>query len=210
MKTGFKESTILLFLLLASTLYGQTAVPSQEIFDHYNYPRLDFPLNVNPIKWKHQPDVDSWETMEKAAAAAQQDFDGYGLYQLAYLEYVHQYTALKLDPKTMLYNAFEIGKTNGDPYLMYWVTDLEGTVFYDFEYLDRRRNHARLTDSISTKQMEWPVLFLLADLNDSFYLKIKSLSQKYIRYANWKNETYGLLKLDIRNKAEEIKKKISR
>ena len=168
------------------------------------------PLLVNPHKWAQQPQVNSWESMEQASNKAIQDNDGYSLYQLAYLEYVHNYTISKLNPKTMLYKAFEIGKANSDPYLMYWVTELEGTVYFHYEYLQRRRNHAEWTDSVATVKKETAVLFLLADLNDKCFLEMKELAKKYLQCAYLKDETYGLLNFDIRRKAKEMEKNTSK
>lgn len=206
METAMKGFTSLLVLVLSLTAFAQNTPTNKEIFDHYTYRKAAFPLTTAPQKWAHQPDVDTWDTMEQAAASAHANGDGYGLYQLAYLEYVNQYTRQKLEPKTMLYHAFEIGKEYGDPYLMYWVTALEEATFYDFEYMDRRRNHARWTDSVATERQEWPVLLLLADLNDACFQKIKRMANESARYANLKNETFGLIKYDIRKKADEMKK----
>jgi len=200
----------LLLLLFHLTANAQNTPSNKEIFDHYKYPKAAFPLTTAPQKWVNQPDVDTWDTMESAAASAQENKDGYGLYQLAYMEYVNQYTRQKLEPKTMLYHAFEIGKENSDPYLMYWVTALEEVTYYDFEYMDRRRNHARLTDSVATTRQEWPVLLMLADLNDACFVKIKKMTKASARYANLKNETFGLINYDIRKKAVEMKQRSSK
>ena len=146
--------------------------------------------------------------MEQAVAAAQLHRDGYGLYQLAYQEYVHNYTVSKLNPKTMLYQAFEIGKANADPFLMFWVTDLEGTIYYRFEYLQRRRNHAAWTDSVATVKKEYVVLKMLADLNDKSFQQMKALAAQYLQCAYLKDETYGLLPYDVRSKALEMEKNV--
>lgn len=175
-------------------------------YNHYLHPSSTRPLDVDPHKWAEQPPITTWETMEAAFDSAQKHSDGYGMYQLAYLEYVHNFTNSKLNPKTMLYRAFEIGKDNGDPYLMYWVTHLEGTVFFRYEYLERRRNHAEWTDSVATQKREVPVLFLLAALNDECYKDMKSLAKQYLQCAYLKEETFGLLPYDVRQKAMDMEK----
>lgn len=177
-----------------------------ESFNYYTNQSPARPLTTDPHKWASQPKVNSWESMEQAVTAALQQQDGYGLYQLAYLEYVYNYTVSKLNPKTMLYQAFEIGKANADPYLMYWVTDLEGTVYFRFEYLQRRRNHAAWTDSVATVKKEHVVLKMLADLNDKSFLQMKALAAQYLQCAYLKDETYGLLPYDVRAKALEMEK----
>ena len=185
---------------------AQDSLPSGDRFDYYLHPSLDKPLVTIPYKWKSQPIVDSWTGMENAVKQATLLGDGYGLFQLAYIEYVHQYTHKTLDVKTLLYHAFEIGKKNGDPYLMYWVTEFEGVALYNFEYLDRRRSHALWTDSVASDKKEWWVLDKLADLNERSYKEMMQLATLYIRHANLKTETYGLLNFDVRKKMEELKK----
>jgi hypothetical protein len=175
-------------------------------FNYYLHRTPAKPLTVDPHKWAKQPQIDSWESMEQAVNTAMQNNDGYGLYQLAYLEYVHNFTVSKLNPKTMLYKAFEIGKANADPYLMYWVTDFEGTAYFRFEYLQRRRNHAAWTDSVATAKKEYLVLYLLADLNDKCFQQMKDLAAQYLQCAYLKDETYGLLPYDVRAKAVEMEK----
>ncbi len=205
-----KPLLILLFLALAMVLTlplkAQTQVATGLVYNYYLNPTPDRPLDIDPHKWSNQPQVKSWESMEQATNEAMQNLDGYGLYQLAYLEYVHNYTVSKLNPKTMLYKAFEIGKANGDPYLMYWVTELEGTVYFNYEYLQRRRNHALWTDSVATEKKEAAVLTLLADLNDNCFLEMKDLAKKYLQCAYLKDEKYGLLPYDVRQKALEMAK----
>lgn len=202
-----KSSSILTFLLF--TLIFTGGLTAQNPVDPYNYylnRSAARPLTTAPQKWQGQPRVNSWETMEQAVTVARQQRDGYGLYQLAYLEYVHNYTVSKLNPKTMLYQAFEIGKANADPYLMYWVTDLEGTIYFRFEYLQRRRNHAAWTDSVATAQKDYTVLKMLADLNDKCFLQMRALAAQYLQCAYLKDETYGLLPYDIRPKALEMER----
>lgn len=209
-----KPRLILLFLALAMVLIlplkAQTQVTTGLVYNYYLNPTPDRPLDIDPHKWSNQPQVKSWESMEQATNEAMQNLDGYGLYQLAYLEYVHNYTASNLNPKTMLYKAFEIGKANGDPYLMYWVTELEGTVYFNYEYLQRRRNHAQWTDSVATEKKEVPVLVMLADLNDKCFLEMKALAKKYLQCAYLKDEKYGLLPYDVRQKALEMSKNASK
>lgn len=176
------------------------------LYNHFLHPSPTRPLEVDPHKWAVQPQVNTWETMESAFNTALKNNDGYCIYQLAYLEYVHNFTSSKLNPKTMLYRAFEIGKDNGDPYLMYWVTHLEGTVFFRYEYLERRRNHAKWTDSVATEKKEVPVLFLLAELNEECYKDMKSLAKQYLQCAYLKEETFGLLPYDVRQKALDMEK----
>jgi hypothetical protein len=200
---------IALLIVLASVTKTEaktnpTLTPSGDILNYYKYPDPLKPLTVDPHKWEQQPLVNSWPAMELATKEAMEKRDGYGLFQLAYLEFVHQYTYGKLDPKTMLYNAYEIGKTNGDPYLMYWVTDFEGVAFFFFEYLDRRRNHAMGTDSVATEKRELPVLYMLADLNEKNFQQMKALASQYIQCAYLKNETYALLNYDVRKKAQTL------
>ncbi|HET9571124.1 MAG TPA: hypothetical protein VFP20_06925 [Bacteroidales bacterium] len=189
---------------------AQSTPQSDDVFNYYMHQDSIHPLAVNPRKWAEQPNVNSWETMETSYDTAQIDRNGYRIYQLAYLEYVHNYTHSKLNPKTMLYRAFEIGKENGDPYLMYWVTHLEGTVFFRFEYLERRRHHAEWTDSVATEKEEWPVLYLLAKLNTESFDEMKSLASQYLQCAYLKDETYGLLPYDVLRKAQEMEKKTSK
>lgn len=203
MKNRSFQNFLALAFLLALPLVAQTP---GDAFNYYLHPNASRPLMVAPHKWANQPQVNTWETMEQAVNTAMQQNDGYGLYQLAYLEYVHNYTVSKLNPKTMLYNAFEIGKANSDPYLMYWVTDFEGTAYFRFEYLQRRRNHAAWTDSVATAKQEYPVLKLLADLNDKSFVQMKALAAQYLQCAYLKEETYGLLPYDIRPKALEMER----
>ena len=203
-----KPCLILIILALVMTTIlptaAQTPVGSGDAFNYYLHRNPARPLMVDPHKWAHQPQVNSWESMEQATNTAMKNLDGYGLYQLAYLEYVHNYTISKLNPKTMLYRAFEIGKANGDPYLMYWITEFEGTAYFRFEYLQRRRNHAEWTDSVATEKKEGPVLIWLADLNDKCFSEMKDLAKKYLQCAYLKDETYGLLPYDVRPKALEM------
>jgi len=203
-----KPCLILTILALVTTTIlptaAQTPVGSGDAFNYYLHRNPTRPLTADPHKWAQQPQVNSWESMELATNTAMQNLDGYGLYQLAYLEYVHNFTISKLNPKTMLYQAFEIGKANGDPYLMYWVTEFEGTAYFRFEYLQRRRNHAEWTDSVATEKQEVPVLLLLADLNDKCFLQMKALADQYLQCAYLKEETYGLLNYDVRRKAQEM------
>lgn len=196
----------ILALVMTTTLptAAQTPVGSGAVYNYYLNSTPDRPLMVDPHKWAQQPQVNSWESMEQATNTAMKNQDGYGLYQLAYLEYVHNFTISKLNPKTMLYKAFEIGKANGDPYLMYWITDFEGTAYFRFEYLQRRRNHAEWTDSVASEKKEGSVLLLLADLNDKCFLQMKALADQYLQCAYLKDETYGLLPYDIRRKAQEM------
>jgi hypothetical protein len=209
-----KPRLILFFLALAMALTlplkAQTQVATGLVYNYYLNPTPDRPLDIDPHKWSNQPQVKSWESMEQATNEAIQNLDGYGLYQLAYLEYVHNYTISKLNPKTMLFKAFEIGKANGDPYLMYWVTELEGTVYFKYEYLQRRRNHAQWTDSVATQKKEAPVLILLADLNDKCFLDMKELAKQYLQFAYLKDETYGLLPYNVRQKALDMAKNSSK
>lgn len=193
----------ILACLLTLTANAQS---TGEAFNYYLHPNPSKPLTVDPHKWAKQPQVNSWESMEQAFNTAIQQQDGYSIYQLAYLEYVHNYTVSKLNPKTMLYKAFEIGKTNADPYLMYWVTDFEGTAYYRFEYLQRRRNHAAWTDSVATDKREFTVLKMLADLNDKSFQQMKALAAQLLQCAYLKDETYGLLPIDPRPKALEMEK----
>jgi len=198
--------TLLTLALLSLMATAQNTLLSGEAYNYYQKRNADHPLTVDPHKWAKQPLVNSWETMEAAFNTAQQNQDGYGIYQLAYLEYVHNFTIYKLNPKTMLYRAFEIGKTNGDPYLMYWVTHLEGTVFFHYEYLERRRHHAEWTDSVATEKKEWPVLYLLAEMNAESFKEMKSLGSQYLQCASLKEETFGLLPNDVLMKAQEMEK----
>jgi len=206
MKPRLILSMLALAMILAFHSEAQTTAGSGSEFNYYLHRTPDRPLDIDPHKWAQQPQVNSWESMEQATYTAMQNQDGYGLYQLAYLEYVHNFTISKLNPKNMLYKAFEIGKTNGDPYLMYWITELEGTAYFRYEYLQRRRNHAAWTDSVATEKKEIPVLLLLADLNDKCFLEMKELAKLYLQCAYLKEETYGLLSHDIRKKALEMKK----
>jgi hypothetical protein len=203
MKLRSKLTFLVLVLMLARPLSAQT---SGDAYNYFLHQSPLHPLLVDPHKWAKQPQVNTWETMEQAVNSAMQNNDGYGLYQLAYLEYVHNYTVSKLNPKTMLYKAFEIGKSNADPYLMFWITDFEGTAYFRFEYLQRRRNHAFWTDSVATVKQEYPVLKMLADLNDKCFQQMKDLAAKYLQCAYLKEETYGLLTYDIRPKALEMEK----
>lgn len=196
-----------LLLSMALPLAAQNQTMASELYNYYQFPEPDCPLDVAPHKWIQQPLVNSWESMEQAAAKAMQNRDGYGLYQLAYLEYVHNYTISKLNPKTMLYNAFDIGKANGDPNLMYWITEFEGTAYFRYEYLQRRRNHAAWTDSVATERKDFRILYLLADLNDKCFTEMKTLAAQYLQCAYLKEETYGLLPYDVREKALEMEKK---
>lgn len=201
-----KSSCLVTFIALSMLMTMVSAQNKEDSFNYYLNPNPARPLTVDPHKWVRQPSVNTWESMEQAVAQALTKNDGYGLYQLAYLEYVHNFTNSRLNPKTMLYQAFEIGKSNADPYLMYWVTDFEGTAYFRFEYLQRRRNHAFWTDSIATEKKELPVLKLLADLNDKSFQQMKSLSAQYLQCAYLKEETYGLLPTDIRRKILEMEK----
>ena len=202
-----KIRSFLTFLLFACLLsLPMNAQTTGDAFNYYLHRNPAKPLTMDPHKWSKQPQIDSWESMEQAVNTAMQNNDGYGLYQLAYLEYVHNFTVSKLNPKTMLYKAFEIGKANADPYLMYWVTDFEGTAYFRFEYLQRRRNHAVWTDSVATANKEYPVLYLLADLNDKCFQQMKALAAQYLQCAYLKDETYGLLPYDVRAKAVEMEK----
>ena len=207
MKACSTTIVFVLFLLLALPALAQS---TGESFNYYLHPDPSKPLMVDPHRWSKLPQVDSWETMEQAFNTAIQQRDGYGLYQLAYLEYVHNYTIDKLNPKTMLYRAFEIGKDNADPYLMYWVTELEGTAYFRFEYLQRRRNHAVWTDSVATAKQEYPVLKLLADLNNKCFQQMKALAAQYLQCAYLKDETYGLLPFDPMPKALEMEQKTTK
>jgi hypothetical protein len=204
MKLSLKLLSLALILCLSAP--AQNSIISSEAFNYYLHRNPARPLTVDPHKWAEQPLVNTWDSMEAAFNAAQQNRDGYGIYQLAYLEYVHNYTMSKLNPKTMLYRAFEIGKTNGDPYLMYWVTHLEGTVYFHYEYLERRRHHAEWTDSVATEKKEWPVLYLLAEMNIECFKDMKSLASKYLQCANLKEESFGLLNYDVLQKAQEMEK----
>lgn len=210
MKSLLISSLVSLALFLVIPASAQTAMKSGEAFNYFLHRSVDSPLTVDPHKWVVQPPVNTWESMVAAYNTAQQNQDGYTLYQLAYLEYVHNFTIAELNPKTMLYRAFEIGKANGDPYLMYWVTHLEGSVFFRFEYLDRRRHHAEWTDSVATEKKEWPVLYLLADLNNECFKEMKTLAQQYLQCAYLKDETYGLLPYDVLLKAQEMEKNASK
>jgi hypothetical protein len=192
---------LLVSLLLSITGFAQPVV---DVYDYYRNPQANKPLTADPHKWPNQPAIQSWEAMDQAYQAAVQAQDGYGMYQLAYLEYVHNYTVSTLNPKTMLYKAFEVGKSKGDPYLMYWVTELEGTVYFRFEYLQRRRNHAVWTDSVASARGAYRVLNLLADLNDKCYQQMRTLAAQYLQCAYLKDETYGLLPYDLRPKALEM------
>lgn len=87
---------------------------------------------------------------------------------------------------------------------MYLITDFEGTAYFRFEYLQRRRNHAEWTDSVATEKKEVPVLLLLADLNDKCFLLMKALADQFLQCAYLKEETYGLLPYDVRRKAQEM------
>lgn len=207
------KSCLILFLLafaLALPSDAQMQVGSGMVYNYYLNRTPDRPLTINPQKWAQQPQVNSWESMEQANNIAMQNLDGYGLYQLAYLEYVHNFTISKINPKNMLYKAFDIGKANGDPYLMYWVTEFEGTAYFHYEYLQRRRNHAAWTDSVATEKKEFPVLQMLADLNDKCFMEMKELAKQYLQCAYLKDETYGLLNYDVRQKAQEIMKNASK
>jgi len=204
MKSRLILSILALAMVLIFPSEAQTLVGSGGVYNYYLNPNPARPLNINPHKWAQQPQVNSWESMEQATDEAMQNLDGYGLYQLAYLEYVHNFTISKLNPKTMLYKAFEIGKANSDPYLMYWITEFEGTAYFRYEYLQRRRNHAEWTDSVATEKKEVPVLNMLADLNDKCFLEMKELAKQYLQCAYLKDETYGLLNYDVRQKAKEI------
>ncbi|MCX6308224.1 MAG: hypothetical protein NTY32_05105 [Bacteroidia bacterium] len=208
MKPGLILSILALALALSS--HAQSSVGSGAVYNYYLNRTPARPLTVNPHKWVQQPQVNSWESMEQATNTAMLHLDGYGLYQLAYLEYVHHFTISKLNPKNMLYKAFEIGKANGDPYLMYWVTEFEGTAYFQYEYLQRQRNHAAWTDSVATEKKEFPVLQMLADLNDKCFMEMKELAKQYLQCAYLKDETYGLLNDDIRQKAQEIMKNASK
>jgi len=200
----------ILALTLTLSVNAQDIAQSGNDFNYYLHPNPARPLLTDPHKWAQQPQINSWESMEQAYNTAQQKQDGYGLYQLAYLEFVHNYTISKLNPKTMLYRAFEIGKANGDPYLMYWITDFEGVAYFHYEYLERRRNHARWTDSVATEKKEYPVLFLLANLNDKCFVEMKGLASKYLQCAYLKDETFGLLNYDLHLKAQEMEKNDSK
>jgi hypothetical protein len=204
MNNTLKWSMLLMTVLYANLAHAQLPVSDTDVFDYYKNPNPQFPIALNPTKWAQQPVIDSWEGMEKAVGAAFRNKDGYSLYQLAYQEYVHQYTKSAMDPRTMLFNAFEMGLKKGDPYLMYWVTELEDVVYFRFEYLDRRRNHARLTDSIATSKMEIPVLYRLADLNDKSFNEMKRLAATYLQCAYLKDETFGLIAQDPRVKAKTM------
>lgn len=206
MKSLLLRSLMGLAFFLALPLSAQTAMKPREVFNHYLHRSIDKSLTVDPHKWAEQPQVNTWESMVAAYNTAQQNLDGYTLYQLAYLEYVHNFTMTELNPKTMLYRAFEIGKSNGDPYLMYWVTHLEGSVFFRFEYLDRRRHHAEWTDSVATEKKEWPVLYMLANLNKECFKDMRTLAEQYLQCAYLKDETYGLLPYDVLLKAQEMEK----
>jgi len=210
MKPRILLSVLALTLTLFNTAAAQTTTKPSEDYNYFLHRSTAHPLTVDPHKWVQQPQIDSWESMDIAFNKAQQNQDGYGIYQLAYMEYVQNLTKDELNPKTMLYRAFEIGKANGDPYLMYWVTHLEGTVFFHYEYLSRRRHHAEWTDSVATEKKEWPVLYLLADLNDACYKEIKTLGEQYLQCAYLKDETYGLLPYDVRLKAQEMEQNASK
>ena len=190
------------------TVWAQKMSSPAEKWDPYNYYQNRDPLkplDVAPYKWDEQPMVANWNDLQKSYTEALARQDGYRLLQLAYLEYVHGYSNGTLDPKTMLYKAFEMGRTKQDPYLTYWVTELEGMIFFQFEYLDRRRGHALTTDSIATQRNEWPVLQLLADLNEKSFAEMKQLASKYLQCAYLKDETYGLLPYDVHAKAQTLK-----
>jgi len=210
MKPRILLSVLALTLTLFNTAAAQTTTKPSEDYNYFLHRSTAHPLTVDPHKWVQQPQIDSWESMDIAFNKAQQNQDGYGIYQLAYMEYVQNLTKDELNPKTMLYRAFEIGKANGDPYLMYWVTHLEGAVFFHYEYLSRRRHHAEWTDSVATEKKEWPVLYLLADLNDACYKEIKILGEQYLQCAYLKDETYGLLPYDVRLKAQEMEQNASK
>jgi hypothetical protein len=207
MKLRYEVTFLAIALCLALPMAAQS---TGDAYNYYLHPNPARPFLVDPHKWAKQPQVDTWDAMEQAVNTAMLNKDGYGLYQLAYLEYVHNYTVSKLNPKTMLYNAFEIGKANADPYLMYWVTEFEGTAYFRFEYLQRRRNHAAWTDSVATVKQEYPVLIKLADLNDKCFQQMKALAAQYLLCAYLKDETYGLLPYDIRPKALEMAKNASK
>jgi hypothetical protein len=202
--------TVAFALVVPFGVLANNSLLPGDAFNYYEHPDANKPLTVIPYKWPGQPLVDSWTTMEQATKEAMDIRDGYSLFQLAYLEYVHQFTHSALDPRTMLYHAFEIGKANGDPYLMYWVTDLEGVVYFNFEYLERRRNHALWTDSVASAKKEWPILYLLADLNEKSFSQMKTLANHYLKFANLKEETFGLLNFDVRKKAEEMERNYPR
>lgn len=210
MKPRLILSILALAMILVLPSEAQTSAGSGAVYNYYLNQTPARPLTVDPHKWANQPQVNSWESMELATNSAMQNLDGYGLYQLAYLEYVHSFTISKLNPKTMLYKAFEIGKANSDPYLMYWVTEFEGTAYFRFEYLQRRRNHAEWTDSVATEKKEFPVLNMLADLNDKCFLEMKALAKQYLQCAYLKDETYGLLPYDVRQKTLEMEKNDSK
>lgn len=206
MRTHMKSSCLVTFIALLMAFTTASAQTGADAFNYYLNPNTERPLTVNPLKWVRQPSANSWESMEQAVGNALSNRDGYGLYQLAYLEYVHNFTNSKLNPKTMLYQAFEIGKSKADPYLMYWVTDFEGTAYYRFEYLQRRRNHAYWTDSVATEKREIPVLKMLAELNDKSFQQMKSLAEQYLQCAYLKEETYGLLSTDLWSKIQDMEK----